>query len=609
MSDGVSATSRLVGHNDRDQPTPLSVSCSIRSDQDRAVVVDCLGSFGAVTVSTVGPESVVASAFDLCVIDQSTLDAVGDRLRAHQQPCLLVTDDGTTLLPAESTTIPDDLKPVVTDLIASPVEETELRRRLRVLVEMQRQSKQLARSTAHHKELVETLPEAVLLVSNGAVQYANSAAETLFGATASTLTGTQFTDYLVDSDQSAGAELLDTALRSTTTEFVDLELGIDGQTVHIEAAGTAVGLDGDTVELVCRDRTERHQHEARLRLYETAMDEATVGITITDARQQDNPLVYVNREFERLTGLDSEEMLGRNPRIPQSPRADPETVAEIREAVDNGESISVELLNQSADGTEWYNALDISPVHQDGELTHFLGFQRDVTATRSQQNQLAVLDRVLRHNLRNRLNVVLGHAETIKEGTTPEQIPFHASAICKTAQELLALSDKTRRFRSAINADSEAGTATDLVAILTDCLTELNETYPAATIEYDSPETVQIQSGGAIRFALTELLTNAIDHSDQQTPHVSVSVTATAAETEIRITDTGPGIPAAERQAFEDTTETPTDHAIGIGLWLVRWAVDSAGGELDYEAAEPRGSTVTVRLPSAGSADDADDPA
>jgi PAS domain S-box-containing protein len=299
-----------------------------------------------------------------------------------------------------------------------------------------------------------------------------------------------------------------------------------------------------------------------------------------------------------LTGHDGEGLLGQNPRLVQSPRTDPETVAEIRKAIDAGEPISVELINQRADGTEWYNALTISPVHQDGELTHFLGFQRNVSASRAQQNQLAVLDRVLRHNLRNRLNVVLGHAETLTDGTSTEAVPLHAGSICKTATELLALSEKTRRFRTAVEADAETTATVDLGGLVEDCLGPLREEWPAASFECTVDETARVQSGNAIRFAVTELLTNAVDHTESGTPQVTIEATTADGEVEIRISDTGPGIPADERQAFDDMTETPTDHAIGIGLWLVRWAVDSAGGDLEYEGRDPHGSRITIRLPA-----------
>ena len=603
---------RVTGPSDTSQSIPLHVVCSLRSSRDRELLVEWLKTVEDVTVSTASPEELVARPFDLCVIDQSALQSVGDQLLARVEreeplslPCLLFANrTPKPVAGGEAAEIPKRLRPLVTEVIEPPVRKAALRRRLNVVLRIRRQSKQLADSKAHHEELLELLPEAVLLLTNGEIEYANTAAVGLFDTDGTGVVGDRFLDYIADDDRAAATAFLDrtrageTTLPATESEYVELAVRIEDTIRELEVSGTAVGLDGDTIELVCRDMTSRNRRAAQLELYETVMDEASVGITITDARELDNPLVYVNRRFEELTGRDREWMLGENPRFAQSPRTDPTTVESIRQAVEAGKPISVELINQREDGTEWDNALDISPVYQDGELTHFLGFQRDVTATRTQQNQLAVLDRVLRHNLRNRLNVILGHSETLTDGPPTEAVPLHASTICETAQDLLSLSDKTRRFRAALESDSETTARMDLAPIISECLTVQADETPDAVFDCELSDEVRIQSRNAVRFVLTELLANAVEHADTQTPHVSVSVTETDGEACIRITDDGPGIPESERQAFENTTETPTDHAIGMGLWLVRWAINAAGGELDYAEADPQGSIITVRLPA-----------
>ena len=587
--------------------SPLHVVCSISADRDREQVVGWLESRDRITVSTTPPEGLLSLPFDCCVVDRAALTAVGDRLldrvdreRPLSLPCLLVAAEEST----DGSTVPEALQSLVTEVIEPPLRTAELSRRLEVLFRLRRQSRQLARSKAHHEELLELLPEAVVLVSEGRIDYANSAADSLLRSEASALVGQRFLDYVAETSRAAATDLVETARRTGTTEFVDLELDVGDETVEIEAAGTATGIGEGAVELVCRDMTERNEREAQLRLYRTAMDAATVGITITDARAEDNPLVYANQRFEELTGFESEELLGQNPRFAQSSRTDQRTVAEIRRAVDAGEPISVELINQRADGTEWYNGLDISPVHQDGELTHFLGFQRDVTAARTQQNELAVLDRVLRHNLRNRLNVILGHAELLAEGAATEAVPLHASTIRQTTEDLLSVSDKTRRFRAALDADAGTTARTDLVGIIDDCVDEITADSPAV-FDCQLPDRVDVQSGNSVRFALIELLENAVDHSEQSEPEVDVTVERTDEEVIVEIVDDGPGIPVSEQQAFERSTETATDHAIGIGLWLVRWAVDTAGGTIDYAEADPHGSIVTLRLPSVSAAPDA----
>ena len=159
-----------------------------------------------------------------------------------------------------------------------------------------------------------------------------------------------------------------------------------------EPEWVAGALDGP-VDDVLVVPAQRHELDARvaallrvrrqsreLALYRRAMDEATVGITVTDPDRPDNPLVYANDAFVEVTGYDREAVLGRNCRFLQGPDTDEETVATVREAIDDERPTSVDLLNYRADGEPFWNRLTIAPVHdRSGEVSHFVGFQQDIT--------------------------------------------------------------------------------------------------------------------------------------------------------------------------------------------------------------------------------------
>ncbi len=155
----------------------------------------------------------------------------------------------------------------------------------------------------------------------------------------------------------------------------------DGTTFPAELSLTIVE-DG---RLVCtvRDETERLARERDLELKERAMNEASVAIQITDPTRNGNPLVYVNDGFERITGYASEDVLGRNPRLLQGEQTDPEKIAQLREAIDAAEPITLELENVRPDGTSYWARLSVTPVHDEyGELTNYIGIQQDVTDRR-----------------------------------------------------------------------------------------------------------------------------------------------------------------------------------------------------------------------------------
>jgi PAS domain S-box-containing protein len=105
-----------------------------------------------------------------------------------------------------------------------------------------------------------------------------------------------------------------------------------------------------------------------------------VSFTISDPALPDNPLVWVNPAFTRITGYPVEEVAGRNSRFLQGPATDPAAVAEMRRALDAQESVTVTVLNYRKDGTAFWNEVSMSPVFDgDGRLTNFVGVQADVT--------------------------------------------------------------------------------------------------------------------------------------------------------------------------------------------------------------------------------------
>ncbi|WP_104529966.1 EAL domain-containing protein [Blastococcus saxobsidens] len=116
-------------------------------------------------------------------------------------------------------------------------------------------------------------------------------------------------------------------------------------------------------------------------LVRRALEATPSGVCLVDVRLPDQPLVYVNPAFERLAGLDREELLGRNCRFLQGPDTDPGALARIRDAVAAGEECRVVLLNhRGAERYPWYNELHLAPVtDESGTVVQYIGVQVDVT--------------------------------------------------------------------------------------------------------------------------------------------------------------------------------------------------------------------------------------
>lgn len=128
------------------------------------------------------------------------------------------------------------------------------------------------------------------------------------------------------------------------------------------------------------DITDRKQAAEELQLLKFVLEQSNTGIVIADARQPDCPLIYVNRPFEQMTGYTADEVLGKNCRFMQGKGTDSETVAQLREAVNNGDECRVVIKNYRKSGAAFWNDLRVSPVSDgSGKLTHFVGLQNDIS--------------------------------------------------------------------------------------------------------------------------------------------------------------------------------------------------------------------------------------
>ncbi|KQR82167.1 histidine kinase [Sphingomonas sp. Leaf343] len=120
-----------------------------------------------------------------------------------------------------------------------------------------------------------------------------------------------------------------------------------------------------------------------------AFDHCITPMVVSDPTLPDNPLVYVNQAFERLTGFSSADVVGRNCRFMQGPLTEKADVDRMRLAIARRERIDVDLLNHHRDGTPFWNRLMVAPVFdRAGELRYFVASQLDVTLERHRLQQL-----------------------------------------------------------------------------------------------------------------------------------------------------------------------------------------------------------------------------
>ena len=209
----------------------------------------------------------------------------------------------------------------------------------------------------------------------------NAGAERIYGFTADEIIGKNI-GIIIPQEQ--GEEYLKLRERVHRGEKVShyeaVRIRKDGKTIWVSISLSPLrNSEGQVVGVtkIVREISERKKHEENLILKEKVLREISQGVIITDANRL---IISANQAFLAITGYREEEILGRNCKFLQGPQTDAGTVEKIRAALNNGVEFYGEIQNYRKDGTLFWNQLSISPMRgEQGEVTHFIGVQSDIT--------------------------------------------------------------------------------------------------------------------------------------------------------------------------------------------------------------------------------------
>ncbi len=124
--------------------------------------------------------------------------------------------------------------------------------------------------------------------------------------------------------------------------------------------------------------------------FAAAFKATRMPMLITDPQQPDNPIIFCNEAFAKLTGYSRDELIGRNCRLLQGAETDRNAVAQLRDAIADERDISIDILNYRKDGSSFWNALFVSPVRDaNGDVIYFFASQLDFTTIKSKEKDLA----------------------------------------------------------------------------------------------------------------------------------------------------------------------------------------------------------------------------
>ncbi|WP_335999273.1 PAS domain-containing sensor histidine kinase [Halorientalis halophila] len=219
----------------------------------------------------------------------------------------------------------------------------------------------------------------------------------------------------------------------------------------------------------------------------------------------------------------------------------------------------------------------------------------------NQLENLEILNQVLRHDVRNDLQLVTAYTDLLADNCDTAQEAEYLEKIATSADHAVELTDTAREIADVMRSVTLDEQLIDLQRRLEKEVSEIRSSYSEAAITCETPiPAVRVQANEMIASVFRNLLKNAIQHNDKPMAEVTVSVTEDDETVTVRIADNGPGVADDQKEAIFGKGERNLNSAgTGIGLYLVDSLVTSYSGSVWVEDNEPEGSVFVVQLPKA----------
>ena len=342
-----------------------------------------------------------------------------------------------------------------------------------------------------------TQDKLVVVDAEGTYRYANAAMERILGYDREAFIGTNTFEYIHEADRETVRCVFDrlVAAEGDRTDTVTYRhRAADGSWVWLESRmwnRADAGLNGYVVssrDVTARKEAETRRRETENRLRQIAANTDDVLWMFTADYEE---LLFANDAFEELWRIPRSELAEDPTRLLEA--VHPDDRGRVRRSMDRlsrGEPVELEHRLGEDHGHRRWVWLRGDPIFEDGEVTKVVGFVRDVTDRRRRRRQLQVLDNLLRHNLRNAMNVVLGNAALAREYGDPDVASLMRTVI-ETGAGLLDTVEKERRIVDTL-VDARDPVSVELPAVLRDVLADVRDRYPDATVEAEVPDAVSV---------------------------------------------------------------------------------------------------------------------
>lgn len=305
-------------------------------------------------------------------------------------------------------------------------------------------------------------------------------------------------------------------------------------------------------------------------------------------------IVSVNTPFEDLfiddddttvTGMNLNELIVPKKQFEQAKKLDRRT--------EQGEINGVEVKRKTRYGIRQF-------LYRGIPLNDGVGFgiYIDITQRTREREYIDVLQRVLRHNLRNDISVVKGFAKRLDEQIENDELSEYSGKVVEKASQIEMLTEEASTIRDIINEEFEPDTEPISVNdVVCEAIGSCIPDFDSANVGIECTDGLSVRAGQYLQVAFEALIDNGLRYNDSDQPTVMICGHKTDDNrVHISITDNGVGISPTERKIVTgDKQRSPLEHGSGLGLWVSKWIIESYQGTIDIHR-RPTGKGTVVEF-------------
>jgi PAS domain S-box-containing protein len=404
---------------------------------------------------------------------------------------------------------------------------------------------------------------------------------------------------------------------------VDVQPQSSRDRLGIALQGMVANLRRLVVNLEQRSAQAEHL-VAAMHVRDRALAAVTSPIVIVDAQQPGRPVVYVNAAFEKLTGYDADDVLGRRTDSLNGPDPDPEVTAAFQKALERGLDHRAEMLRRRKDGSQFWAEVSVAPVRDaQGMISHHINVVTDITQRKDAENQASMLARSERlralgqmasgiaHDLNHSLMLISSYGELALRAVDDTELSREELRDLLTTVRHAALEggDTVKRLlmfsRGSSDGDKQildlAQVAREVIQLTAPRWRDATqiEGRPVSLDLVANGQPVILGSSAPLRDVVTNLIFNAVDALPAD-GCIRLSTSVQDGMAVLSVADSGVGMPPeVVDRIFEPFFTTKGEGGSGLGLAMVFGVVENHDGKIEVDSKPGTGTTITLRFPLA----------